>query len=236
MPGKQRVRQSRKRPMHRKKRGPSNKTLNKKIHHIENQLIETKFFDQFVNGTALAGAGVSDYLTAIAQGDTALTRTGNVIWPTSVQIRLDISTDIDLLSSTQIRLILFWDHQPDGAAPVLTGANTTQSLLDIGTILDSTIAPRNYNTIKRYTVLFDKRYTIVPQVVATTVAGATTQVLSITKQVDIFKKLSRQVKYNNTSGAITAAVTNALHFALFCDTVTDAPTYQAGYRLYFKDA
>lgn len=232
--GKQGRRQQR-RKHHPKKKSPTNKSLNKKIKHIENNLMELKFIDQFV-ATTTSGAGTSDYLTGTAQGDTNSNRQGNVINPTSIQWKVDIFADPLLLGCSRVRMILFWDRQPNGAVPVLTGAATAQSLLDIGVVTDSTLAPRNFNTIDRYHILIDKVYVMNPQVVLLTAAGATTQVVPMQKTIHHVHKLSRLVKYDNTSAAITASVSNALHAAYFTDVGATQPSVQCSYRLYFRDS
>lgn len=235
MPSKTRKRGNSKRRMS-KKNGPSNKTLARKIKHIENDLIELKFLDLYNSAVPIVAAGYSDYLSSIAQGDTSSTRTGNVVWPTSIQIKMNLTTSTAVLVPTVVRIILFWDQQSNGAAPVLSGAPTSNSLLDSGTITDTTISPRNYNTIKRYKILKDKTYTITPQVEGTVVAGVTTATLSLTKHIQLIKKLSRTVKYDDTSAVITSSVTNALHIAYFTNLAADTPVAKAGYRIYYKDA
>lgn len=232
----------RRRTMHNpKKKGPSNKSLNKKIKHIENNLLELKYLD-ISSGQSPTTAGTSDYLTPLAQGDTASNRQGNIINPTSIQFRGTMLTDVDYLGFSKIRIILFWDRQPNGAVPVLTGASTTQSLLDNGNITDSTICPRNFNTIDRYHILYDKTHGINPGVVQTSVVAAdptTTKVVQRGKYIHFVVKLGRLVKYNNTSAAITAAVSNALHIAYFIDNgpaAGQAPVIQTGLRLYYRDS
>jgi len=222
----------------RRKNGPTTKSLNKKIKRIENEFIETKFFDVYNAGTTIALAGIQDLLVGIAQGDTASTRTGNVIVPSSVQLRMAFSSDIDELSSSRIRIMLFWDRQPNGAVPVLTGAPTISSLLDTGTITQPVLAPRKYNAIELYSVLYDKILTLTPGVVLTTAAGATTQVVLVDKQINLIKKLHRSVKYNDTTGVIGSIVTNSLYIAYFSDNANALlqPSLQAGYRLYYRDA
>lgn len=219
-----------------KKKSPTNKTLNKKIKHIENNLMEIKFIDLFTNPVTPTLAGYSDYISGVAQGDTASTREGNIINPTSFQFRGVMQADIDAGVLAQLRIIVFWDRQPNGAAPVLTGASTTQSLLDTGVITNLILSPRNFNTIDRHTILYDKVHTLNPQVPLTVVAGGTTQVASMGKFIKFRLDLSRLVKFNNTSAAITASVSNALHVAFFTEDNTDPPLIAVGYRMYYRDA
>lgn len=216
-----------------KKKAPSNKTLNKKIKHIENSFMELKFNDTFAANQNLAAAGGIFYLTDVAQGDTASDRTGNEIFPTSVQVRIQMFNDAASVVTTNMRVILFWDRQPNGANPTVVGASTTQSLLDTGVITDVMLAPRNFNTIDRYKILQDRTYTIDPQEKNI----ANTAYLVQGKYIHIQQKLNRLVKYNNTSAAITAAVSNALHLVFYTDPTNANPgSVSIAARLYYRDS
>jgi len=222
-----------------KKKGPSNKSLNKKIKHIENNLMELKYVDNIESNITAVPAGVFFYISAIAQGDTASTRTGNVINPTSLLVRQTFFAQDNSLVASLIRCIVFWDRQPNGANPVLVGASTTQSLLDTGVITEPINAPRNFNTIDRYKILYDKTHVINPQVVkgTTPASGAVTTYCAMQKHVSFRINLNRIIKYNNTTAVIAAAASNALHIAYWTDTtITQQPDYSAGYRLYYRDS
>lgn len=224
--------------MNPKKKGPSNKSLNKKIKNIENNLMELKFQDIFDNGDLIANTGISEYLLPIAQGDTASTRTGSVINPTSIQCRISIQTDIDQNAPCRARAILFWDKQANNAAPTLVGASTTLSLLDNTVVTDTTMSPINFNNIDRYTVLWDKLWTFNPKTNLTVVAGATTQVVAQEVVKVLRRKLGRVVKYNGTGATVASIVTNSLFIAYFTNvtTVANQPTVVASYRIYYRDS
>lgn len=216
-----------------KKKAPSNKTLNKKIKHIENNIMELKFNDTFAASQNLTPAGGIFYLTDIAQGDTASDRTGNEIFPTSVQVRIQFFSAEASVVTTSMRVILFWDRQPNGANPVVVGASTTQSLLDTGVITDVMLAPRNFNTIERYKILQDHTYTINAQEKNI----ANTAYIVQSKYINLVQKLNRQVKYNNTSAAITAAVSNALHLVFYTDPTNANPgSVSIAARIYYRDS
>jgi len=237
----------RKKRMHRrphKRHAPSNKSLNKKIHHIENSLIELKFKDVVDAGTTITNTGVQDLLCPIVQDDTASGRNGNRVFPTSIHIRAELITDPDQVSvlngPTWIRCILFWDRQPNGAAPTIVGASNTQSLLDNTVVNLGYLSPRNFNTIKRYKILYDKVITLNPQVVLTTVAGppSTSQVVPMGYYLNFTKKLGRMIQFNDTTGVIGSIETNSLYIMYICNVTAGAnqPQVVAGYRLYYRDA
>lgn len=216
-----------------KTKAPTNKSLNKKIKHIENNLIELKHIDLFNAGTAATVAGVTEFLLPLGQGDTNILRNGNNIVPSSIQAKLQLFSDSLNVATSNIRCIIFWDRQCNGAAPILTGAG---GLLDVSVITDPTQAPLNYDSIHRYKVIFDKIYQIVPQVPLTVVAGTTTSVVQIIKQVNIYRKLGRQVKFSGTGATIASVLTNSLNVAYFTDNNTTAPLFQSAFRTYFRDA
>jgi len=216
-----------------KRKGPSNKSLNKKIHHIENSLMELKYIDNFAGNQNLASAGTNVYLSDVAQGDTASDRTGNSVNPTSIHLRLEFFNDASSVVSTQARVVLFWDRQPNGAVPVLVGASTTQSLLDTGVVTNVMLAPRNFSTINRYTILWDKTYIVDAQEKNI----ANTAYIPRSKMVQKVKHLSRSSKYNGAAGTITTAVSNALHIAFFTDPTNANPgSFSYGTRLYYRDS
>lgn len=226
------------RKRHNRKKHPTTKSLNKKIHHIENTLMELKFIDVFNAGSVIPVAGTQDYLLPIAQGDTASTRTGSIINPTSVQVRMAIQTDIDQNSDSRVRAILFWDRQANNAAPTLTGVSASLSLLDTSVVTDTTLSPINFNNIERYHVLWDKLFVFNPLTNLTVVAGATTQVVQQEQIKVLYRKLGRMVKYNGTGATIASLGTNSLFMAYFTDVAVAAnqPSVIAGYRVYFRDS
>lgn len=219
-------------------KGPTNKTLAKKIKHIENDLIELKWYDGYVAPFNISVAGIQNSLVQMAQGDTASTRTGNSIYTTSVQLRLSFQSIAASVAPVTIRVILFWDKQSNGANPIPSGLDNSNSLLDTTLVTDTTIAPRNFNTIERYKIIWDKTFVINPVLATTTVVatGAVSIVMPIYKVINKVIKVKRNVKYDDPAGAITSIVTNNLAIAYFTDATANFPQIEASYRLYYKDA
>lgn len=212
-----------------KKRAPSNKTLNKKINNVKNNLIELKPQDVFNNGSLIPNTGL-----LINGMNFTSTRSGNEINASSLSIKAQITTDVDTLSATIVRVIVFWDRQVNGADAILAGDN---GLLQNATVTNLTVAPRNYLTIDRYKILDDWCFSINPRVVLDfdTVTGTTTTVLTYTEVFSRYYKLSRMMKYDAASNNITSNVTNTINVALFSDSAANQPTIISGTRLYFKD-
>lgn len=225
------IRRVSKHPMLRKwkPRAPSNKNLNNKIKRIQSKQ-ELKHIDTYQAGVSIPTAGVLQLLNGVIEGDSSVTREGNDITLTSVQFRLQFSTNAADLSSMLVRMIVFYDQQANGAAP------TVATLLDTSVITPIYLAPYNHNYQKRYRIVYDKLITATPQTVNTTVGGVTTLNNPIERVIKKKRKLGRVVKYNdNNTATITSIVTNSLYVLYLSDNNTNQPTVFAGYRVYFKD-
>lgn len=136
---------------------------------------------------------------------------------------------------THVRMMIFWDSQPNGAAP------TVPTLLDTTVITNANFAPYNRNNQKRYKILYDKLFTFDPMLQLTTtttaVPGTDTTATVVQMQKAFRKKirLGRTIKYDGDSSAIADIATNSLYLFQVSNQVTSTPVAVAGYRLYFKD-
>lgn len=220
------------------KRAPSNKTLAKKVKHIENDLMELKYFDYSFGPTNVTNTGVIlEGHMLITQGDTASTRTGNKINPTSLQLRMGLNTVDTLLVPVKVRMIAFWDRQANGASPVL--ANINNGLLDNSTIGTIVYAPRNLNTVDRYTIVYDKVMVINPTAwtsYTSAVPNVVGTAFPIEKYISKAFKLGRQIRYDTNTGALADLVSNAFYIAFVSDAASDEPVMEGGIRLYFRDS
>lgn len=221
------------------KRGPTTKALAKKVKHIENDLMELKWFDYAFGPTNIPVAGlILEGHLLITQGDSVNTRTGNIINPTSLMVKLHLNPDSDNVQATRIRVVAFWDRQVNGVSPTLVNVNN--GLLDNTTITDTTITPRNYNTIDRYKIFYDKMFTFNPIMAESlTTAGAVqtvTTVVSLEKTIMKNWKLNRKLKYDANAGAMTDLVSNGVFVALFSDQGTNIPQVTGGIRMYYRDS
>lgn len=216
-----------------KKRGPTTKTLSKKVRHIENNLIELKFKDEYAATTAIPAASsqVFNGFQLMQQGDTASTRTGNVIQAVSIIFRFAISTLDTLVRSTRVRVTVFWDTQANGAAP------TAGTVYDTSVVTDTTVAPRNQQNINRYIFLWDKIVTLnlMMALVTTPASGVVANTVSVTKDFVKHIKLSRQIRYDGNAGTIADLRSNVLYIAFTAAQVTNTVVEDFSARLYFRD-
>jgi len=219
------------------KRGPSTKSLSKKIRHIENDLIELKSFRANVVADPI-GEVTSYYLCLndIGQGTQSDMREGNQVTVVGLQMRFWISVPIGQLDPTIVRIIIFWDRQANGVLPAMTSSDGTNPLLDLSyggpTPL---IAFYDQNTRERYKVVYDKTFTMANTVVRSTTEGATTQASSTALYKSIHLKTKRQVKYETDNDIPT---TNALWIAAFSNVTggDEQPVMRMNFQTFYKDA
>lgn len=211
----------RKRKMH-KKKAPTNKALDRKINRITNQIVELKYSD--LQNLAVAGGsgafglwgGANQY--QIQQGDAVTNRNANKIYACSIQTTCSVFLPAGA-SGTAFRIIAFWDKTANGAVP------TGNSVFDTTTLTDFTTAARNVGFLKRYNVVYSKRFVMNP-------SDAT---LAYTKQVHLRFKLGRIISYTGNAGNITDMSLNLFWFGITFQSGLGAPTYAHSTRLYYKD-
>lgn len=232
--------QRRKRVMRKRtKKAPTTRDLAKKIQKIEHNQ-DLKWFDFQLNPTTISNAGIviSDF-QLIPEGTGFSERIGSKISPTSLQIKLAIRTAENRLFGTKVRMLVFWDRQTNGAAPILVSQDN--GVLDNSVIGSAPLAlmyaPINYLTRDRYHVVYDKVFTINPktflQLTAPDVTEMTPVELFIRKNI----RLGRILKYDSAGGSITDLVSNSIHVAFLSDDTagTSEPNLEGGFRMYYKD-
>lgn len=213
-------------PQYHNRRNYTNKVLDKKIRNIENNLMELKYKDHTIAtpGAIIPSTGrlINDF-NFVSSGDGPSNRQGNIINPTSLQVKLFF-----LFQAADVtRYMLVWDRQANGAVFSLDG--TPDSLLDTTVILSTFVAPRNYNTIERFTILEDTYIEHMQFVPSTPVSN--NHVFERTY------KLSRKIKFDalDTTTDITNVVSNCLYVVLL--TANGADTLTTGsFRMYYRDS
>lgn len=225
------------------KRGPTTKSLSKKVKNIENNLIELKWHDLY-DAIEVARASVfpNYHLTAISQGDQPFQRNGNIINTTSVQIRFSAFCPRGERLGTHLRVIVYWDRQSNQLDNAISG--TAVSLLDNtgGGINTTWLTPINYNAIDRFDILYDRTFTMQSLSRASNSNPAPPGVQDETAAYNerIFKKIilktHRKVKYGSETA--TFPISNALKVAFMSNIpgADEAPEIELFARVYFKDA
>lgn len=190
---------------------------------------ELKHKDISVGFGATANAGTFVLLNPLVQGDTTITRTADEVKFTSVQMRISLQSD-DVVgspgtSSNSVRYILFWDRQPNGAAP------TVATLLDTSVAGNPYFAPYNHDYQARYKILRDRTVDMSPNYGALTIAQ------NMRRSISFKRRLARITKYAGNAGTIADIQTNSLYilFIAYSDTDPIAVTGGGNSRVYYKD-
>lgn len=209
------------------------KRLEKKVNRVL-YLEEVKYFDYAGAATAIPETGLLlNDMNFIQTGDTASSRDGNQIYATSLQIRAQIQTDQDIVVPQRVRMIVFWDNQSNGADASISGG--VQSLMLASATVTGTYDFRNQITIDRYKILYDKTWTLNPQLKLTEAAGTVADNQPIAKNIEKYFKLGRVIDYSASTGAIVDLVKNTINVVFISDVGADQPTVTWNIRLLFKD-
>lgn len=201
--------------------------IDKRVKRIQSKE-EIKFADVYQNGVSIGTTPVLTALNLVASGTDDNNRIGDSVHATSIQGRYDFISASAALAPTIIRMIVFWDRQPNGFAP------TVSNVLDLSTISSSLYAPYHRSYQKRIKIIYDKVIVINPNIGGTT-SGTTDALVPMAIYKRFKRKLNREVKYNDVSATITTIQTNSLYLLQVSNNNTNPPLVVAGYRFYYKD-
>lgn len=209
--------------------------LSKKVKKIEGDE-EVKHKDTAHGVTAVTTAGLAwESHNFISQGTTNITRIGNVIAPTSYQIRFRLNAGTGKITTdSHVRMIIFWDTQVNNAGPDFFGVD---GLLDDSVITNNTFSPRNYNTVDRYKILKDKIWTLRPMLATTTTPadGVVAAVSAVTISRTYIIKTTKRMRFTGNAGTVADISNNALYVLWITDLAALQPQVQGSVRMYFKD-
>lgn len=199
----------------------------KKIENVQksiqkiNSKMELKWFDLLSSVSVSTTASLFSLCHPQQGTGAALLRVGQQIRPTSLQFRGRFTVDSAATFTPIVRMIVFWDKQPNAALP------TSALLLDATVITPLVSAPYNHANSDRFKILFDRRWTVEGQ-------PALTSLNSRLIKGNI--KLGRQMKFNTTNGGTIADITsNSLICLLVSNDATNTPLVATGFRTYYKD-
>lgn len=148
-------------------------------------------------------------LSTVQEGDTNNSRDGNVIYPTSSRIRMNMEMDVDAIN-TLVRVIVFkW--LIGGTTPVVTDIIQTASINSFKSELNRFNSQILYDRVHQLNI------------------GATTK-----KMVNINNKFRNYLMA--FPEATAQANKNAIYILLLSDESVDLPTVSFQQRLYYKDA
>lgn len=175
--------------------------------------VEMKKFD---TGASLTTADTVNQLNAVGQGDADAARDGNSILQKSLLIRATLSGNSNV-DTGLVRVLIFVDKQQIGdSSPALS------DVLD-PTPGNNIIAPLNNETVGRFTILFDRTYSVNSNLDAT----------AISLPWKFYRKMNQHARFN---GANTTDIQkNGLYIAMTHNMGVNTPTFAYSSRLTFID-
>lgn len=190
-------------PVAGKKKVPVAPSVKKYVKACMDKVIETKYTNISIASANIPLAGVvnGSILCGITQGLTDGQRTGNHIRVKEIAIRGSFSDSVPVLG----RIILFWDKQPNGAAPAF-GELISQADVN-GTYNHDTVVGAGGS---RFKILRDQRVALVPEIAATA-------------DIKLFRasvKCNEAITFDGSTGTVTDMVTNNLCVAFIASAAT----------------
>lgn len=195
----------------------------RKVIQVLNQREEKKYFGLNTSAFAPAGGGTTTTvaLTEIGQGDTDITRDGDQIYVTSIQLRYNYIIDPAWTGVNYVRVILY---QWIDAIAAATAPAAQAILLNVSTNREAVISAYNHDTRYNYRILYDKVHQV-------GIGGSSVSPQTFHDEVMITKGFNRKIQYE----ASTTAGTNKFYLM-----VTSFATANPGLLTYmtkvnFKD-
>lgn len=177
---------------------------------------EKKVVDTLNNAVAINTTGVFTLLNAMVPGATEYQRVGRKISMSSVQLRgfIRFRQAGTAPSNDFIRAILFYDRQPNGAAPVL--ADVLQDVDNTGGNSSTSLSSLNINNADRFKILRDMYWSVPSASVATAQNGTTGGAQLLDYKPASFREFvslkGMEVHFNaGTAGTIADITTGSLY-------------------------
>jgi len=189
------------------------------VNRIVNRKMETKIFQPSNISSSTGNTWSFNALSAVANGNTNITRVGDEIYPKYLKVRGTFLLDPDNATGYDtVRIIVVRDKEARGAVP--TGTELGLSSDGYG-ITDIAVDDNNFKS-KRFEILYDK-------VIQVTLANH-----GNFRFFKINKKLKGKMYFGTEGGDYLA---NALFLGIWTahNTANQMSTITATSRLYFKD-
>lgn len=221
----------------------TNRKILNRLNDIENNLMETKWFDLYDAAEQVRTSPASNYhVTPIAQADQPFNRNGDQVAATRLEMRWSCSTPSGQRTPCWLRRIVYVDRQANMADnSVFTTGGVQSALLEtLITGVPAYLAPYNHLARDRYRVLSDKTFSI-KQIAVSTYTNVQPSVESAawnTPLNEVFQCNLNHLRIKYGSSAATFPITNAIKVAFVSSVVgaDEAPVVELTTRLYYKDA
>jgi hypothetical protein len=185
--------------------------------------VETHYLDNAQASYNADTTGTVTALNLIAEGNDNVNRLGRKAMMRSVSVKGFVVSPSNAPPAQQTRVLLVWDNAANGALPaigdVLTAINSTAFL--------------NPNNVARFTILFDKVYSLGSWSTAATSSYAS----EIIRAVDATVRVNAPTEYLGTTGTI-ASLQNGTILLLTMGSVAagaDAAAFTLSTRVTFTD-
>lgn len=178
---------------------------------------EKKFLDTYLNVASINTTTPTFLLcNGVGAGTGFNERVGRKIKIKSIQ--LNSVTIVGTAAPARLRLMLVLDRQSNGSTPSIG------NILDNTTILVNSKAFMNLDNRARFSVIWDKKFTL-------------DTVMKTQIDHSVFKKKLIDVTYSGTTNGIGSISTNSIWFVAVSDQgATNAPTLVGGVRIRYTDA
>lgn len=183
---------------------------------------ELKFVDTTISITPFTLVGAISLLNGVTQGTDFNNRIGRSVNMKSLLFRFTVEKATGANSDgATARVILFYDAQTNGAAPVVTDVLATADHL----------APMNLNNRDRFKILADCFIETDAFVNTTGVISAGTYT---ERTKTIYKKMNTEMQFSGTTNAVGSIATGGV-FALFISSELNGTGYKVYSRIRFTD-
>lgn len=211
------------------KKKTSAATFKRKVAKIVKNVVhqETKYYDIEISSPLqpVSNGGTIVAVSDVAQGDTIISRQGNLIYGKNISCRLDIKGN-SINDSNVFRCLLVMDKYNQGTAPTVADVLATTGDERV------MVAPQNIKTLARYRILYDKVVSL-PNQTNYTVATATSSGVG-RKTMSFFRKLNQKIRFKGATAADIYG--QQLFLILIGDTASNDVTVSFFTRLAFTDS
>jgi len=209
------------------------RTVKRKVARLA-RMGELKWLDTPYSAVTFNNTASIVLLNGISQGVTVITREGNLLYPTSLQVKLKISMPsvsdaLSVLTTTKpirYRMLVIHDKQPNGAI------FTVADLFDQTAGANDTFNPYNRNYSKRFRIVYDRIYN------SSLIEKSATDLHQYKSgSITVRKRLRRNgpIKYIGTGNTISSIGTGSLWLVLLGESSNITMTANGLVRWYFKE-
>ena len=177
-------------------------------------LVNSEMFHHTITVSSTVAQNQITQLNAIAQGDTAVTRTGNSILMRNLILNGYVEINPSVTGDTRMMVALVLDKQQV--------SDTSPIISDIFQYDTNPVTLLNLNNSGRFSILYRKQFSLSPA------SGG-----SNVRQLKIFKNMRLHARFNGT--ASTDIQKNGLYLVVISSEATNTPSWSFQSRIGYHD-